>query len=268
VLYWFLLAVVGAAVQGIFVAALCRYARTKDVSAGFRREDFSMAWQPKGQMSARADSPFPQASTAALAPADKLDRICDILAERALQETGAASVAVGLVRDGGVTCRATAGAPITEIGAPINCETGLTGLAIRRQMSQWCSDTESDARVDQEICRQLGVRSIIVVPVSLQDAVVGVFAIFSGNPDAFSLADLNTVRKLSHWVSAAVEHKTVETSPATISSATVDRELSDEQIPIVFNPAYTQESSFRVYVARIWRVVAQLLPGGQRARAS
>ena len=48
VLYWLLLAVVSAAVQGVFVAALYRYARTKDVSAGFRREDFSMAWQPKG----------------------------------------------------------------------------------------------------------------------------------------------------------------------------------------------------------------------------
>ena len=118
-------------------------------------------------MSARADSRLPQASPAAtLAPADKLDRIFDILAERALQETGATSVAIGLLRDGGVTCRATAGVPMTEIGDPINRETGLTGLAIRRQMSQWCSDTESDARVDQEVCRQLGVRSIIVVPVS------------------------------------------------------------------------------------------------------
>jgi len=47
VLYWLLLAAVSAAVQGVFVAALYRYARTKDVSAGFRREDFSMAWQPR-----------------------------------------------------------------------------------------------------------------------------------------------------------------------------------------------------------------------------
>ena len=47
-LYWLLLAVISAAVKGIFVAALYRYARTNNVSAGFRREDFSMAWQPKG----------------------------------------------------------------------------------------------------------------------------------------------------------------------------------------------------------------------------
>ena len=220
-------------------------------------------------MSARADSRLPQVSPAAtLAPADKLDRICDILAERALQETGATSVAIGLLRDGGVTCRATAGLPMIEVGDPINPKTGLTALAIHRQMSQWCSDTESDARVDQEVCRQLGVRSIIVVPVSLQDVAVGVFAIFSGNPDAFSLADLNAVKKLSHWVSAAVEHATVETSPATISPPIVDRELSDEQTPIIFNPAYTQESTLRIYAARIWRALSRVLPGGQRESAS
>ncbi len=47
VLYWLLLCIVSAAVQGIFVAALYRYAKTKHVSPGFRLEDFSMAWQPK-----------------------------------------------------------------------------------------------------------------------------------------------------------------------------------------------------------------------------
>jgi|SRR6185369_3294964 GAF domain-containing protein len=220
-------------------------------------------------MSVRANSPLPQASpAAALVPAEKLERIFDILAERALQETRATSVAIGLLHQGGLTCRAAAGMPIIEIAGPINRETGLTGLAIRRQMSQWCNDTESDARVDQQVCRQLGVRSIIVVPVSLQDAVVGVYAIFSDNPDAFSLADLNTVKKLSHWVSAAVEATTVETSPATVSPAGVDCELSDEQTAILFNPAYTQESSLRNYAARIRRIVARLWPGDKRERAS
>jgi hypothetical protein len=47
VLYWLLLSIVGAAVQGIFLAALYRYAKTSQVSAGFRLESFSTAWQPK-----------------------------------------------------------------------------------------------------------------------------------------------------------------------------------------------------------------------------
>ena len=219
-------------------------------------------------MSARANSELPQEPTAAdLAPAEKLDRIFGILAERAVQETGAASVAICLMCDAGVICRATAGLPITEVGDPINLETGLTGRAIRRQMSQWCSDTESDARVDPEVCRKLGVRCIIVVPVSVQDGVVGVFAIFSGNPDAFSLADLKTVKKLSHWVSQAVGHTIVKNPPATITPDVVERKLPDHQPPPL-SSAYTQESSLRNYAAKIWRAMSWVLSGGQRGRTS
>ena len=99
----------------------------------------------------RAENEFPQSHRQPQLSRrpTRLDRILQILAERALLETGATSVAIGLLRDGAVTCRATAGLPMTAVGDPINRETGLTGLAIRRQMSQWCNDTESDARVDQ-----------------------------------------------------------------------------------------------------------------------
>ena len=47
VLYWLVLGVVGAAVKGIFIAALYRYATRKQVVGGFRLQDFFMAWQPR-----------------------------------------------------------------------------------------------------------------------------------------------------------------------------------------------------------------------------
>jgi Family of unknown function (DUF6159) len=47
VIYWLLLGVVSSAAQGIFVAALYRYATTQQVSAGFHLNDLSGAWQPK-----------------------------------------------------------------------------------------------------------------------------------------------------------------------------------------------------------------------------
>jgi transcriptional regulator with GAF, ATPase, and Fis domain len=138
-------------------------------------------------------------------PVERLDRLLHRFADRALQDTSASSVAIGLMGESAVICRTVAGLPLMEVGSPINSESGLTGMAIRRQMSQWCNDTESDARVDLEVCRLLGLRSIIVAPVLSRDTVVGVFAIFSMNPDAFSLADLNTVKKLAHWAAEAVE---------------------------------------------------------------
>jgi hypothetical protein len=54
VLYWLLLSIVSAAVQGVFLAALYRYAKTRQISAGFRLESFSMAWQPKSSSEERA----------------------------------------------------------------------------------------------------------------------------------------------------------------------------------------------------------------------
>ncbi len=218
-------------------------------------------------MSLRADSELPQASpAAAFAPAEKLDRIFDILAERALQETGATSVAIGLMRDGGVTCRATAGLPITEVGDPINSETGLTGLAIRRQMSQWCNDTESDARVDLGACRRFGIRSIIVAPVCDRDVVIGVFAIFSVNPDAFSLADLNGVKALAHQITDAIEETIGNPPPPTGLIASTALEHSHDQQPLLFHSQRARKTNIRNYAAKIWRAVARVLPGEQNGR--
>jgi putative methionine-R-sulfoxide reductase with GAF domain len=135
----------------------------------------------------------------------KLDRVLHNIAARALQATGATGVAIGLGRQGAMVCRATAGLPIPDVGVKINTESGLAAAAIRRQMSQWCSDTESDPRVDLELCRQLRVRSIMVVPVRARDAVIGIFAIFSVNPDAFSLSDLMKVKDLAHRAAEAIE---------------------------------------------------------------
>lgn len=48
VIYWLLLAVVNSTVQGIFMAALYRYATTKDAPPGFGLSDLREAWRPRG----------------------------------------------------------------------------------------------------------------------------------------------------------------------------------------------------------------------------
>ncbi len=47
VLYWVFLSIVSASVQGIFTAALYRYAKTKQVTTGFTPDDLSNAWTRK-----------------------------------------------------------------------------------------------------------------------------------------------------------------------------------------------------------------------------
>ena len=81
---------------------------------------------------------------------------------------------------------------------------------------------------------------------------VGVFAIFSPNPDALSLADLNAVKKLSHWVSEAVKYTVREPSPLTVSPAIVDPELQTFSAPasLSFLRACTQEAGLRKLVGQ------------------
>jgi Family of unknown function (DUF6159) len=47
VTYWVFLAITSATVQGIFNAALYRYAKTGEVSPGFDTSDFKYAWESK-----------------------------------------------------------------------------------------------------------------------------------------------------------------------------------------------------------------------------
>ncbi len=47
VVYFVVLAVVNSSAQGIFLAALYRYAKTGGISQGFSQSTFSSAWQPK-----------------------------------------------------------------------------------------------------------------------------------------------------------------------------------------------------------------------------
>src|SRR5207248_3056610 len=93
-----------------------------------------------------------------------LDLILHDIAERARQATGASGAAVALERDGAMVCRAAAGETAPDIGVSINTESGLTGACVREERAQWCPDTDADDRVDAEACRQLQVRSIVVVP--------------------------------------------------------------------------------------------------------
>ncbi len=186
----------------------------------------------------------------------KFDRILNDVAARALQATGATSVAIGLGREDAMICYAAAGLPFPDLGVRINTESGLTAVAIRRQMSQWCTDTESDSRVDVEVCRQLGVRSIIVVPVCVRDTVVGVIAIFSPNPDAFSLSDLNKVKELAEWASDAVETTTVgNIAPQTTAPIIARPDELRRWHPVDANSLRTCGVEIGKYAMRIRRAI-------------
>jgi TonB family protein len=163
-----------------------------------------------------------------------LDLILHDIAERARQATGASGAAIALERDGAMVCRAAAGETAPDIGVRINSESGLTGACVREERAQWCPDTDADDRVDAEACRQLQVRSIVVVPLFARERVIGVFEIFSGRARAFGERELRALQELAIWVTEAIkgdsvkamQHAEVSADAAATSDSVINRSYS------------------------------------------
>ena len=135
-----------------------------------------------------------------------LDAALQLLADRAQYITGASGAAIALRRHGmaDMLCRASAGSNAPELGALLSTEFGLSGESVRTKRALRCDDAERDARVNREVCRQLGIASVIVMPVVNDDEVLGVFELFSPKAHAFGERDLTAVQRLSGMVETAV----------------------------------------------------------------
>jgi GAF domain len=58
--------------------------------------------------------------------------------------------------------------------------------------------------VNRDVCREMGIASVVVMPVVNDDEVLGVFELFSGKANAFGARDVSAVQRLSEMVETAV----------------------------------------------------------------
>jgi hypothetical protein len=135
-----------------------------------------------------------------------LDAALHLLADRAQYITGANGAAIALRYRGSedLLCRASIGPNAPELGALLSTQFGLSGESVRTRKTLRCDDAERDARVNREVCRKLGIASVVVMPVVHDDEVLGVFELFSGKANAFGARDLSALERLTEMVDTAV----------------------------------------------------------------
>jgi TonB family protein len=126
------------------------------------------------------------------------------LVEQACLATGATGAAIALARGDEFICRASTGTTAPDLGMRLNIDQGLSAFCVHTGEVQRCDDSEFDARVDAEVCRHLGVRSVLVVPIVYGDFFLGIFEVFSPQPYAFYDRDIQAVMALSRSVLAAL----------------------------------------------------------------
>ena len=126
-----------------------------------------------------------------------LEIVLNEIVEQACLATGASGAAIVLERGGEWVCRASAGGTAPELGARLDAEAGLSGACVKTRTVQRCEDAQADPRADIEACRNLGVRSVIILPLLQNDKLTGVFEVFWSRPLAFGERDERTLEALS-----------------------------------------------------------------------
>src|SRR5882757_8242716 len=136
----------------------------------------------------------------------ELDAALQLLAERAQYITGATGAAIALSEGEEMICRASAGTSGPSVGARLQVRSGLSGESISRKQLLRCDNAETDPRVNLDTCRQLGIASIVVLPLLARNGdVCGIFELFSDHAYAFEERDLIALERMGELTLTALD---------------------------------------------------------------
>jgi len=143
-----------------------------------------------------------------------------------------------------MVCRASAGTSAPAVGARLQVRSGLTGESIARRQLLRCNNAETDPRVNLEACRELGIASIVVLPlVRSTGEVRGLFELFSDHPYAFEERDLVALERMAELTLTALDlaEQRQKSAPAAAPQSEPEKsaevltehlhELSSELVP-------------------------------------
>jgi putative methionine-R-sulfoxide reductase with GAF domain len=133
-----------------------------------------------------------------------LDEVLQLVAERALAITGADGVAIALAEGNAIVCRASAGSIAPDAGIRLEPNSGFSGECLVSGRIVRCDDVDDDARVNLLACRRLGVRSMLAVPLSAKQSVIGLLEAFSNEPYGFNDSDVRSLSLLAELILSAM----------------------------------------------------------------
>ena len=136
----------------------------------------------------------------------ELDAALQLLVERAQYITGATGAALAIAQGEEMVCRASVGSPGPAVGARLQVRSGLSGESISRKQLLRCDNAETDPRVNLETCRNLGIASIVVLPLLTRSGEVrGLFELFSDHAYAFEERDLIALERMADLTMTAID---------------------------------------------------------------
>lgn len=131
------------------------------------------------------------------------ETIMGSIAMAARSLSGATGAAIAMPRGDAVECVGRSGEAAPELGARLNVDSGISGECLRTGKILRCDDASRNLHVDAEVCRRLGLRSIVAVPLRGKHGRVGVLEAFSSRSYAFDDGDTDVLGRLAGLVETA-----------------------------------------------------------------
>jgi hypothetical protein len=129
----------------------------------------------------------------------------NVIAERLRALVEAAGVSICLVTDGCLVCMADSGTPATVPGGSIAAHSAEATERLKKGKPFHSSDSQKDARLDVALCRQLGVRALLAVPIEKPGEVGGLVEVRWSEADAFHECDVRSCKLMADLVAELLQ---------------------------------------------------------------
>lgn len=133
-----------------------------------------------------------------------LSSIMNIVVERSQIITNSDGACIELVEKNELVYSAVSGLAERFLGLRLYKEHSLSGECINIGKILISNDIEKDNRVNKVACRQVGLRSMIVVPLSFKEDIVGVLKVLSSNTDHYDDEVVRILELVSELIGAAM----------------------------------------------------------------
>lgn len=133
-----------------------------------------------------------------------LSGVMQLVTARAPGLVGADGAAVELLEGDELVYRAVSGMAAGREGTRVRLADSLSGKCMAGGRPLICDDVELDLRVDLAACRQIGLRSMAVIPLTFLGSCVGVLKVMSARPAQFDAQQLQALVLVSEVVGSAM----------------------------------------------------------------
>lgn len=133
-----------------------------------------------------------------------LGKVMSIIATQAQQLSHGDGAAVELLEDEELVCHYRSGVAKQHPEWRLPLEQSLSGQSLKEGRALYCGDSETDKRINRELFESMGLRSMLVAPLSYQAGQVGILKVFSTQRNAFTESDLQTLQLMAGLLTASL----------------------------------------------------------------